>query len=98
MTRERPPGAPLRRPLPACRVIHGAQGQDASQGHSGPSHDTHDPTMTDYDMHDLIRSHAERLCRRLQSLDRGPERYDQRLTRALQLVLDAEALLDECDG
>lgn len=54
--------------------------------------------MTDYDMHDLIRSHAERLCRRLQSLDRGPERYDQRLTRALQLVLDAEALLDECDG
>lgn len=98
MTRERTPGAPLRRPWPARRVTHGAQGQDASQGHAGPFHDARDTTMTDYDMYDLIRSHVDRLCRRLQSLDRGPERYDQRLTRALQLVLDAEALLDECDG
>lgn len=55
-------------------------------------------TMTDYDMYALIRAHVDQMRDRLQSLDCAPERYDQRLTRALQLVLDAEALLDECDG
>ena len=54
--------------------------------------------MTDYDMHDLIRERAERICHRLYVLDGAPERYDQRLTQALRLVLDAEALLAECDG
>lgn len=54
--------------------------------------------MTDYDMHDMIRAHAERICQRLYLLDGAPERYDQRLTQALQLVLNAEALLAECDG
>jgi bacterioferritin (cytochrome b1) len=54
--------------------------------------------MTDYDMHDMIRDHAQRICNRLYVLDGAPERYDQRLTRAYQMVRDLAALLDECDG
>lgn len=54
--------------------------------------------MTDYDMHDMIREHAERIRDRLYLLDGAPERYDQRLAQALQLVLNAEALLAECGG
>jgi hypothetical protein len=54
--------------------------------------------MTDYDMHDLMRDHLTAIYVDLTALGLMPEQYDQRLTRALQLLRDARALLDECRG
>lgn len=54
--------------------------------------------MTDYDMHDLMRDQMTAIYVDLAALGLMPEQYDQRLTRALQLLRDARALLDECRG
>jgi hypothetical protein len=54
--------------------------------------------MTDYDMHDLMREQMTAIYVDLTALGLMPEQYDQRLTRALQLLRDASALLEECRG
>lgn len=77
-------------------VHHASRPGRALQGRTDATHDT--PPMTDYDLIDLIADHTDRLRARLRSLDNAPERYDQRLTQCFRLVLDAEALLEECDA
>jgi len=54
--------------------------------------------MTDYDIHDLMREQMTAIYVDLTDLGLMPEQYDQRLTRALQLLRDARALLEECRG
>jgi hypothetical protein len=54
--------------------------------------------MTDYDMHDLMREQMTAIYVDLTALGLTPEQYDQRPTRALQLLRDARALLEECRG
>jgi hypothetical protein len=54
--------------------------------------------MTDYDMHDLMRDQLTAIYVDLAALGLMPEQYDQRLAKALQLLRDARALLDECRG
>lgn len=54
--------------------------------------------MTDYDMHDLIRDQLTGIYVDLTALGLMPEQYDQRLTAALQHLLNARALMEECCG
>ena len=47
-------------------------------------------------MHDLMRDQLTAIYVDLTALGLMPEQYDQRLTKALQLLRDARALVDEC--
>lgn len=81
--------APLRAPagdVPRHRLTH------------NPYRATQAPlkTMTDYDMHDLMRDQLTAIYVDLTALGLMPEQYDQRLTAALKYLRDARALLDEC--